>query len=97
MKNIVHDNRVLVKCGSYCIMGGEGDKLVICGGKGMRFKRGVAVLAAVMLFVLSGCANDVSNQEEAAFYVEFFTQAQVHDIYVELDEKDWQAVLDSPE
>ena len=97
MKNIVHDNRVLVKCGSYCIMGGEGDKLVICGGKGMRFKRGVAVLAAVMLFVLSGCANDVSNQEEAASYVEFFTQAQVHDIYVELDEKDWQAVLDSPE
>lgn len=96
MKNIVHDNRIFVKRGFYCNMGEEGDRLVICGGMGMSFHRGVAVLAAGMLLFLSGCADDVSKQEEAVSYVGFFTQTQVHDIYVELDEKDWQAVLDRP-
>lgn len=96
MKNIVHDNRIFAKRGLYCIIGAEGGSPEICGGMGMSFHRGVVVLAAGILLFLSGCANEASNQEEAVSYVEFFTQTQVHDIYVELDEKDWQAILDSP-
>lgn len=73
----------------------------------MKSKR--LVLPLLCLLLCCGCSSAESEitadekpqiiiaESHTAYYTDFFAENSVHDLYIEISETDWQAILDNPE
>lgn len=69
----------------------------------MKLRQSLWVLMSSLLLLFSGCDHPASwggtapQESQEPDYVSFFGADTVHDIYIELEEGDWQEILDDPE
>ena len=69
----------------------------------MKLRQSLWVLLSSVLLLFSGCDHPASwggtapQESQEPDYVSFFGADTVHDIYIELEEEDWQEILEDPE
>ena len=69
----------------------------------MKLRQSLWVLLSSVLLLFSGCDHPASwggtapQESQEPDYVSFFGADSVHDIYIELEEEDWQEILEDPE